>query len=576
MLAMCAVPDAATITIRETLDLLDGPHNELAAGVAQDAYAFWLGSGISLQRMPNLKSVAKRVLAFLQARVRVGDPTCRFAKALNEVLSLAAPSPEEWGRINFATPVDHWPDLDTIAGRLVNNYARMLDVPVDDEEADYLLWEAVDVVRVYADPTKTPDVEHLCVAVLALEGVASDIASANWDGLVERAVGELGGPAPALRVCVLPKETRALKLRASLYKFHGCAVKAGADEAQYRAFLVGRQSQIHEWTANNTVMVAKLIDLVTSKPTLMLGLSAQDANIQNVFAAARARMAWNWPSHPPAYMFSEDRLGVDQRGLLQNVYKDSYTAANRQAMFDGALVRAYAKPLLCALVLCVLTSKFVALMNIAAAGLAPAERDKLAAGLVAARNAVADACIPEETSFRALLANIGRAMSLFRTGTASAAAAAAGLYQPLTTVAVHQIPAESTIPGSGLSELAVGAGLLGMGLRLGAWTATAEDAADPRASAVRLTSSIGAAKIFFAANSQAVLRLKANGIVADNDEAMIIHSLDIPPAMPRSPTGAPGRTGLGVGLREVSVSTFVATAPDADGLLQMFREKVAL
>ena len=50
---------------------------------------------------------------------------------------------------------------------------------MDEEEADYLLWEAVDVVRVYADPTKTPDVEHLCVAVLALEGVAPDIASAS-------------------------------------------------------------------------------------------------------------------------------------------------------------------------------------------------------------------------------------------------------------------------------------------------------------------------------------------------------------------------------------------------------------
>jgi hypothetical protein len=98
-------------------------------------------------------------------------------------------------------------------------------------------------------------------------------------------------------------------LRASLYKFHGCAVKAGADEAQYRAFLVGRQSQIHEWTANNTVMVAKLIDLVTSKPTLMLGLSAHDANIQNVFAAAPARMAWNWPSHPPAYVSRKTGLG---------------------------------------------------------------------------------------------------------------------------------------------------------------------------------------------------------------------------------------------------------------------------
>jgi hypothetical protein len=574
MRAFCAARDAATITIRETLDLLNGPHAELAAGVAHDAYAFWLGSGISLQRMPNLKEVATRVLGFLQARVIVGDPTCRFAKALNEVLSLAGLSPGEWTRINLATPVEHWPDLDTIAGRLVNNYARMLDVPVDGEEADYLLWEAVDVVDVYANPTKTPDVEHLCVAVLALEGVASDIASANWDGLVERAVAELGGLAPVLRVCVLPEETRALKLRANLYKFHGCAVKAGANEARYRALLVGRQSQIHEWTANNAVMVAKLTDLVSTKPTLMLGLSAQDANIQNVFAAARARMAWNWPSHPPAYVFSEDRLGIDQRGLLQNVYKDSYTAANRQAMFEGALVRAYAKPLLYALVLCVLTIKLIALVNIAAPGLAPAERNKLAAGMVAARNAVADACIPEEASLRALLANIGRALSLFRTG--AAPAATASVYQPLTTVAVHQIPAESTIPGSGLAELAVGAGLLGMGLSLGAWTATAEDVTDPQASAVRLTSSIGVAKIFFAANSQAVLRLKANGTVADNDEAVIIHSLDIPPVMPRSPLGAPGRTGRGVGLREVSVTTLLATAPDADGLLQRFREKVAL
>jgi hypothetical protein len=136
--------------------------------------------------------------------------------------------------------------------------------------------------------------------------------------------------------------------------------------------------------------------------------------------------------------------------LLQNVYKDSYTAANRQAMFDGALVRAYAKPLLCALVVYVLTRKLVGLVNIAVGGLAAAERDKLAAGLLAVRNAVADACIPEEASVRALLANIGRAMSLFRTG--AAPAAAAGLYQPLTTVAVHQIPAEATIPGSGLGE----------------------------------------------------------------------------------------------------------------------------
>jgi hypothetical protein len=350
-------------------------------------------------------------------------------------------------------------------------------------------------------------------------------------------------------------------------------VKARADEARYRGYLIGRQSQIHEWGVNNAVMAAKLMDLVISKPTLMLGLSAQDANIQSLFAAARARMAWDWPSHPPAYVFSEDALGGDQRGLLQNVYKDVYTASNREAIFDGALVRAYAKPLLSALVLYVLTAKLVALVNIAATRLAPAERDKLAAGLVAARNAVADSCTPEEANFRALLAKISRALSLFRTGMPPSAGL--GLYHPLTTTGVHQLPAEPTIPGSGLGEFAIGAALLGMGLSLGAWTVTAERSVDPRGGVVQLTGSLHSAKIFFAATSQVVHRLKANRVVVDDDEAVIVHSLEILLPMPRSPRGVRGRKGR-LGLREVSISTLLATASDADGLLQRFREKVGL
>src|SRR3546814_4943832 len=55
-------PAAATITVRATLALLDGPKREIAEGVANDEYVFWLGSGISRERLPDLRDVAKRVL----------------------------------------------------------------------------------------------------------------------------------------------------------------------------------------------------------------------------------------------------------------------------------------------------------------------------------------------------------------------------------------------------------------------------------------------------------------------------------------------------------------------------------
>src|SRR5690242_8559291 len=57
--------------------------------------------------------------------------------------------------------------------------------------------------------------------------------------------------------------------RARIYKFHGCAELAGANEAVYRPRLVARASQIHGWAEKpeNKVIAGKLLDLVISKPT---------------------------------------------------------------------------------------------------------------------------------------------------------------------------------------------------------------------------------------------------------------------------------------------------------------------
>lgn len=570
---LMALPPAAAISVRATLAMLDGAKREIADGVANDQYVFWLGSGISRERMPDLRDVAKRVLGTLQGLIAAGDPDCRFRKALNAVVNLAQPSPGEWGHIDLDQDPTTWPDYDVLAARLVNNYARMLNVIVDGEQADYLLWNVLNAANVYADPAIEPDTEHLCLAALAIEGVASEMPTANWDNLIERAVQRLAGAQPVLRVVVAPNDVRRNRLRANLYKFHGCAKSALDDEGQFRGLLVARSSQINGWAAQNPVMAPFLINFVVTRPTLMLGLSAQDSNIQGLFAAAQATMAWPWPSHPPSYAFSENALGADQEGLLQNVYHQDFSPANRPHMEAEALVQAYAKPLLLSLYLYVVTAKLKALVSIGTPGLTQIDRDKLNDGLNQARNLVADSITPSAAIVAELFAQFGRAVTMLRNG--SLPDPVNGTYSPITTEPLHRMPADMALAGSGVCQFAVGSGLIGLGLARGLWTAAKADLADDLSGAVVLNGRSGPAKIYFAASAQAAIRLGTNGLIADNDDAVIIHSHENPPPLPRYPRRAPGRTGL-ANIREVSIESLIAGGTEVEDLLARFRNQVAL
>jgi hypothetical protein len=52
---MALAPHAASISVSETLALLDGQFEVFAKGVAEDRYVLWLGSGISFGRVGGLK-----------------------------------------------------------------------------------------------------------------------------------------------------------------------------------------------------------------------------------------------------------------------------------------------------------------------------------------------------------------------------------------------------------------------------------------------------------------------------------------------------------------------------------------
>lgn len=570
---MALAPTAATITVRETLGLLDGSFLAFAEGVAEDRYALWLGSGVSFGRVNSLKNVVPRVVEFLRSQIVVADPACRFKKALEEALALAHLSDAEKGRIDLARPFSEWQDANAIVNRLAGNYSRLLDIQVDGEPEDFILWSGVDIITTFANPSIEPDVEHLCIGILILEGVSTDIVSANWDGLVEKAVDVLTMGQPVVVVCVRPEDLREPELRARLFKFHGCAVKASTDEATFRPYLIGRHSQIHGWVAQKTAIVNRLIDLIIAKPTLMMGLSAQDANIQAIFAEAETRMAWPWPGDRPSYVFSEDTIGFDQQGLLRNVYREAVTPSTRQQILDSALIRAYAKPLLVALVLHVLCSKLRKLIELSPGTLGPADRRRLQDGVIAVRDLLGSAADPDRLTFvKALVEQSSRAIMMFRDGHAPDASRP---YNPITLFPLQQMAADVNIPASGWREAAMATGILGMGVSEGNWTLDPIDARDASAGVVRVKSTTGTAKVFFAANSHAALCLQHNGHLVDGDDAILIYSLETTQAPPRSPRGAPGRTGR-ARLREVSIAELMNEAVTSAELIQRFREEVAL
>ena len=202
-----APPPAAAISVRDTLDLLDDTFASFAEGVANGRYAFWLGSGISLGVVPGLWGVVGRVVEFLRANRNPVDPTCRFNRAFQDALLLAGVNADQAAALDLTISFETWPKStrEPIVAALLRNYSKLLAIRVGTEPFDYLVWDVVKVPETYAAAALMPDVEHLCLAALSLEGIATDMVSANWDPLVERAIAFLTDGNAALAATVVAK-----------------------------------------------------------------------------------------------------------------------------------------------------------------------------------------------------------------------------------------------------------------------------------------------------------------------------------------------------------------------------------
>jgi hypothetical protein len=577
---------ATNATVLDVLARLDGDFAPMAAAFGNAAFALWIGSGISFGRAPDLGAIAARALEYL--RVKTVDPHTRptFEPALRAAIAesqtdIALAEP------HFTTPFAEWPEgvRKPIINGLWNRYSQLLNIRIPNTEEDFILWEAVDVRAAFSNPPP-PGCAHISIAILVLEGVLREIASANWDGFIEAAVETLaGGLAGNLQVVVDPAHLRDMPGKARLIKFHGCIVHATQNENLYRKFLVGSTTQINAWPHHQfyNAIRTEVVSLATNHRALMTGLSLQDGNLQAAFNVARQANPWPWPCVPQAHVFCEGEIGPGQRLMLQTVYSGSYNNAIAE-IEDSALIVAWGEQVLLALVLKILADKFAALIGVALEGHELAhDRAVLVASLARLRDAVAAQATGDRTAFIGRAISIwSRMLSLFRTGNLPTTAET---YEVLTGGPVGSIGQDQNARAACLGELGVALSRFQQGVEGGHWTFAPPVNDDLQSGAVAGIATWDGASprpIFFARSAGVAIALEKGGAFA-NDNAIVIHADEAWHAMqeanvggsPRNVSRSPGRNG-NIGTHHVSLARMITSETTAADVTTRFVQELSL
>jgi SIR2-like domain len=569
---------ATNATVLEVLGKLDGAFAGMAKAFGNAEFALWVGSGIS-RRAPSLGGIIGRALEFLRQKAIGPDTHALFDPALRSALGhsgLAAAGAESY----FGQPLAAWPPevRDPFINGLWKNYSKLLNVRIEGTAEDYILWDAVDVREAFSNPPP-PACEHLCIAILILEGALQQIASANWDGFIEAAVEQLAGGLPGnLQVVVDPGHLRDAPGKARLIKFHGCIVHAAQKPELYRQFLVGSTTQIANWpqVPLYAAIRSEVISLATNHKALMTGLSLQDDNLQAAFIAARQANPWQWPCDPQAHIFCEGEIGEGQRQMLQTVYAGSYNNAIAD-IESGALLQAWGEQVLLALVFKVLSAKFATMIELALEGrLLAADSAPLIAAVDRLRDSIAVQAVGDRTAFiETAIRHWSRAISLFRTGALPGREG----YEVLSSGPVGGIAQDQNARIACFGELGVALSLLQQGVEDARWTLSLPVNDGPASGAMSGTGAWDGAvarPIFFARTAGVAIALQKSGAFA-NDNAIVIHADETWHLMqessvgdsPRKVSRSPGRSGS-MGTNHVSLARLLATETSAVGLAGRF------
>lgn len=572
---------ADTVDLHGTLELIEEHFAAVAKAVAEGEFALWVGSGISREKAPDLAVLAADLIEHLRSKLNptdAGDPyRATLERIMRELLGMDQAAVQ-------ALPLDvafnAWRDAQAIAEGLRNRYSEMLNLRVPGKEKDYLLWAAVDVREKYGS-LNDPDVEHLSIALLVLEGAVTEIASGNWDGLIEVAVDRLSatGRQGILRKVVNPDDIREPVAAATLLKFHGCAVACMADPDAFRPFLVGAERDIIDWPNVDDPLRREVVRMATNRRALVVGLSLQDGNLKDVFSRAKAVHAWHWPVAPAAqpHVFCEDQLGGPQRTVLEVIYGDDFDA-HEQDILAAALLRARPRTALPALAFHVVADKLCALAERCTAGLQPQERADLLLGIEHLRDLSATGAPADRKQLGVFLTTAiaawSRSVALFRKG--EVPPVGSQTYAGISPLRRTVMMGDGNLAQSGLDEAATALALIGRLVKSGQASVLTTDggAADGALVVKAAYDNATPKKVTFVGGSDAVLQLAADGALDDKD-TIIVHSNEVYMRTVlrsrRSPSGI-----ASTGARHVSVRQLIGESVDLGMLEQRFLEEAAL
>ena len=396
-----------------------------------------------------------------------------------------------------------------------------------------------------------------------------------------------GRVAGVLQVVVDPAQMRDPPGLAQLLKFHGCIVHATHDPGKYRQYLTGSHTQINDWPEEPrfAAMRSLVVNAATNKKTLVLGLSIQDANLQNVFTRAKVVHPWRWPCAPAAaaHVFCEDMITMGQRDVLRVVYGDAYND-NIEAIHSGSHIRAWAEQVLIALVLRVVADKLAKLMGM---WLAATGKAVIAGGLkpsiINLRDLIADlATVDAVDASRTSATDRGiqlwsRMLAIFRNG---ALPVSADAYETLSPSSLALLAADPNSLSNGLGQLATVLALLQYGRFAGRWTIVEPETSDVAAGCATARGSRAGAParpLFIVKSAADAITLQERGAFA-NDNAVVIHADDTwirIGGSARRVRSAPGRTGH-FGPNHVSISEMVSRCSDAAELHLAFAAELIL
>lgn len=323
--------------------------------------------------------------------------------------------------------------------------------------------------------------------------------------------------------------------------------------------------------------------LYTDRLTLMLGLSAQDANLHTVFAGAIQDLARTWPASAPSIVLSEEQLEAYHRNLLRITYGPNHQG-NAAAIAESALLGAYSKPTLLALVLSSLTEKLsfwvqAEIQDTWGAAAVQQLQDDLSGlrDLVAIH---ADPAHPESAKYEERLEHqrtfaaqivdvVNLALAVFRTGRVPAPQS--GRYEPLSVRPAAQATLDPDFPAQQFGRLGVALSLIGRGLTSGQWSASPGDSRSPQDGVVRLITPERDIRVLFVKDSGALTQLEVNGSLDVGDPDVLIAIADEePPAQTRSPRGRYGRDGKS-GSGRFSVASGITGTASPDELYEAFK-----